>query len=510
MLVFDSKPVRKLMICFIVLLGGSTVMQAQNQRALTFAEAYGQMQDKSHTLKQSTYLILEKDAGRKAVMGLRMPRVSFSATAVQMADPIELDLTPVRDAINPLYSALGNYGVFSGVPNPDPATAQVMPILPDDISTQAVRSQLLEGQQAINEAEWVKTVQEDRFATLNANFIWPIYTGGKINAAIKAAAIEQNDAELSKQLKQNEMLSELVTRYYGLTLAQRAVNVREQVLTAMNKHLYDAQKLSEQGQIARVQYLHAQVAVADADRELKKAKRELDIVERALQNTIVSEETVTFTTVSPLFFQNEIATESWFVDLARQHNTQLKMVDSKKELADVGVQFERSKYMPDVALSGTYDLANKDLSPYLPKWTVGIGMNWSLFEGNARSHNLKSAKYKQDQVDEARMKVEEDILTGIRKYYQELAMQAEQIRSLETTLEFANSYLESQEKAFSEGFATSSDVVDANLLVAKTKIDQLQAMYQYDTTLADLLQLCGQPQLFLDFISSTNTINESL
>lgn len=60
MLVFDSKPVRKLMICFIVLLGGSTVMQAQNQRALTFAEAYGQMQDKSHTLKQSTYLIDRK------------------------------------------------------------------------------------------------------------------------------------------------------------------------------------------------------------------------------------------------------------------------------------------------------------------------------------------------------------------------------------------------------------------------------------------------------------------
>ncbi len=510
MLLFDSRPVRRLMICFIFLMGSRSIIQAQEKRALTFVDAYGQMQEKSHALKQSSYLIMEKEAGRKAKVGLRMPRVSLSATAVQMAEPVELDLTPVRDAINPLYSALGNYGVFSGVPNPDPATAPVMPILPDDISTQVVRSKLLEGQHIINEAEWVKTVQEDRFAALNANFIWPLYTGGKINAAIRAAAIEQNDAELNGQLRQSEMLSELVTRYYGLTLAQRAVNVREQVLTAMNKHLYDAQKLSEQGQIARVQYLHAQVAVADADRELKKAKRELDIVERALQNTIVSEETVSITTLSPLFFQNEIAEESWFVELAKQNNTQLKMIDSKRELADVGVQFEKSKYMPDVALSGTYDLANKDLSPYLPKWTVGVGMKWSLFEGNARSQNLKSAKYKQDQVDEARMKAEEDILTGIRKYHQELAMQAEQIKSLETSLEFANNYLESQEKAFSEGFATSSDVVDANLLVAKTKIDRLQAMYQYDTTLANLLQLCGKSQLFLDFISSSNTINESL
>jgi len=510
MFLFDSQPGRSMIICLALLLGSVVIAQGQSQRALTFAEAYGQMQEKSHALKQSAYFVKEKEASHKAMIGLRMPRVSISATAVQMADPVELDLTPVRDAINPLYSALGNFGVFSGVPNPDPATAGIMPVLPDDISTQVVRGKLLEGQHAINEAEWVQTVQEDRFAAVNANFIWPLYTGGKINAAIRAAEIEQNDAELNEQLKQNEMLSELVTRYYGLTLAQRAVNVREQVLEAMNRHLHDSQKLTEQGQIARVQFLHAQVAVADADRELKKAKREMEIVERALQNTIVSGEAVSIKTVSPLFFHNEIADEAWFVELAKQNNTQLKLVDSKKELADVGVQFEKSKYMPDVALSGTYDLANKDLSPYLPKWTVGVGMKWSLFEGNARARQLQSAKYKQDQVDEARMKVEEDIYTGIRKYYQELKMQAEQISSLETTLEFANAYLESQEKAFSEGFATSADVVDANLLVAKTKIDRLQAMYQYDSTLAGLLQLCGQPQLFMDFVSSENTINESL
>jgi len=497
-------------IWFLVFPGASVFAQEQNELNITFAQAYEQMQGNSHILKQSGYLEKEKEAERKALTGLRMPRVSISVNAVQMSESLELDLTPVRDAIDPLYSALGNYGVFSGVLNPDPATSSIMPILPDNISTQVVRGKLLEGQTAINEAEWVKTIQEKRFLAVNANLIWPLYTGGKINAAIKASEIEKKEAELNSQLKRNELLSELVVRYYGLCLAQQAVKVREQVLDAMNKHLYDSQKLLEQGQIARVQFLHAQVAVSDADRELKKAKREMEIVERALQNTIVSDESVSIKTLSPLFFLKEIENEAMFIELAKNNNTHMKLVQSKKELASVGVKLEQSKYLPDVALLGTYDLVNKDLSPYLPKWTVGLGMKWTLFEGNARPRKLQSAKYKQNQVEEAGLKIEEDILTGIRKYHQELAMQSEQIESLEKTLEFANSYCDSQEKAFSEGLASSSDLVDANLLVAKTKIDRLQAMYKYDTSLASLLQLCGQPQLFNSYLASENAINESL
>ncbi len=106
-----------------------------------------------------------------------------------MSDPLHLDLTPVRDAITPLYSALGNYGNFSGVPNPDPATNQMMPILPDDRSTAAVRANLLEGLDHVNAAEWDQMIQEKRFASLSASVVWPVYTGGKIKVANEAARI---------------------------------------------------------------------------------------------------------------------------------------------------------------------------------------------------------------------------------------------------------------------------------------------------------------------------------
>lgn len=482
----------------------------QKPEILTFGDAYERMNINSHVLKRANFEINEKEAERKAAFGLHAPQVFVTANAVQMADPLTLDLTPVRDAINPLYEILGKYGNFSGVPNPDPNTSGVMPTLPDNISTQVLRTKIQEGQAAINAAEWDKMIQEKQFAAVNANFIWPLYTGGKINAANKASAIYEEEAGLAMKQKQGELLSELATRYYGLVLAEQACKVREQVSEAMKKHLFDSQKLSEQGQIAKVEHLHAQVANSDAERELKKANREVTIVKRALQNTMAVGDSSDLTPASRLFILKNIEDENFFIAMALRNNPQLQQVDSKRELAATGVKLEKSNYLPTVALTGTYDLANKDLSPYVPDWMVGVGLKWSIFEGTSRYRNLQAAKFKEDQVEQAGLKAEEDIKTVIKKLHQQLGMQVEQLEELDKTLEFAQTYVESRDKAFHEGLSTSTELVDANLLLAKVKIERLQAMYNYDVTLATLVQVCGSPELFLEYQTSNQAITESI
>jgi outer membrane protein TolC len=483
---------------------------AQNKIPLTFYEAYQQMNQNSHVLKQAGYEVREKEADKKSMFGLRTPKVFVTATAIKMADPLTLDLTPVRDAITPLYETLGKYGNFSGVPNPDPATSGVMPTLPDNLSTAAVRNKLLQGEAAIKSAEWNQMIQEKQFATVNANVVWPLYTGGKINAASKASRINEEEAGLKEKQKEGELLSELATRYYGLVLAEQACKVRAQVADAMKKHLFDSQKLSEQGQIAKVEFLHAQVANSDAERELKKANREASIVERALLNTLAAEDTTGVMPASKLFILKNIENEEFFINLALQNNPLLQQVDSKRELAMTGVKLEKSNYLPSLALTGTYNLAEKDLSPYLPQWMVGLGLNWSLFEGTTRNRKLQAARFKVDQVDEAGLKAEEDIKTVIRKLHQQLGMQVEQLEELDKTLEFAQIYVDSRDKAFHEGLSTSTELVDANLLLAKVKIERLQALYGYDVALATLLQVCGSPDMFIQYQTSAQAITEGI
>ena len=491
-----------ILIVLFLLTGFSLVGQDNpaQPKSLTFEQALTLSLQNNHLIKQYHNKSLQMEQEVKAAKALYLPRISVSASYVYMSDNIELDLTPVRDAISPLYSALGHYGKFGGVPNPDPKTNGVMPYLPDDVSTTVLRSKMLEGLETVNNGDWVQTIQEKKFGMVNAGFVLPIFTGGKINAANKAAKIKFEAAEIESVQKSHELTGELVERYFGLILANQAVKVRQEVMNGMEKHLGDATKLAQQGMIAQVEVLNAKVYYADAGRELKKSDRQVEILNEAVLNTVADTGSSEIIPISELFYLEKIGTLDYFKQKAKENSPLLGQVTKKKELAQQGIKVEQSAYLPTVAATGTYDLVNKDLSPYLPDYMVGVGLQWSLFDGNARSRKIKAAKLQEMQAEDFYAKAESDIYTAITKNYQELNMYLEQINELDGAMDFTKEYSWAREKAFSEGMATATQVSDANLAVARVKIDRLQAIYAWDVALSKLLYYSGMSDQFVSYM----------
>lgn len=75
----------------------------------------------------------------------------------------------------------------------------------------------------------------------------------------------------------------------------------------------------------------------------------------------------------------------------------------------------------------------------------------------------------------------------------------EQLPSIDAAYNFAAEYLRIKEEAFKEGAAPSSDVVDAQLNLAKIKTERLQAAYYYDLMLARLLEACGESEMLTEY-----------
>lgn len=490
--------VYQIVACFLLIGQFAVEINAQDSTKtnLTYEEALSMTLEQSPVVKQSNYLKEQKKQELKAVRGIHYPNIGLSASFVQMSDDIHLDLNPVKDAITPLYEGLSNFGVFSGVPNPAGG------VLPDQMSTQYMRGQYAAGLEEIEVGEWDQTIQKKQFATVNLTASLPLFTGGKIMAAKKAAQLDVDDAELEGIAKSNQLKSELTERYFGLCLARQAEKVREEVLQAMKDHLSDAEKMKAEGLIANAELLHAKVYFSEAEREFKKALRTSTITNRALLNTLGDDSENQIYPMSNLFYLDELEPLSYFLEEADKNNPVLQKIESKKSLAEVGVKVENSKYLPSVALMGTYDVWNHDLSPYVPQWVVGVGLKWTIFDGAAREHKRKAAKLKVSQVTEFEQKANKDVQTGIEKYYQELQMSIEQIHELEAAQEFTDEYYRVRQKAFHEGMATSTDVVDANLSMVKVKIEKLQAAYQFDVALAKLLELCGLSDKFSSYQTS--------
>ncbi len=494
----------------IVLYGFGIIHGQESIQAITFEEALQIMAEQNPGLQQAKQQIKQKEYELKAKKGLYMPQVSLSANAVSMSDALHLDLTPVKDAISPLYSTLGNYGVFSGVPNPDPATNSIIPILPENVSTAAVREKLLAAGEKIENTNWDQMIQEKNFATISADIMWPLFTGGKIKGANAAANTELTISKEALRQTEGNLLTELATRYYGLTLAMQVLEVRQQMFDVAEQHYNNAQKLFDNGIIANVELLHAKVSKNEAERELKEAERNIGIIRAGLDATLSFDTTVTVKPVSHLFMNNELPDVSYWITQAFNENPQLKQIEGKKELVDIKNKVDKGDYLPTVAMIGTYNLAENNLSPYMPDWMVGVGLKWSVFEGLARNNTYKAGKTMEEQVNFAEQKAHADLKAYLTKLYETLQMQMEQKNELESTLELAEEYSESTQKAFKEGLATSTTVVDAYTKVAQVKALRLKIFYDYDVTLAMLLQTAGTPEQYLSFSNGNNTIIESL
>lgn len=103
----------------------------------------------------------------------------------------------------------------------------------------------------------------------------------------------------------------------------------------------------------------------------------------------------------------------------------------------------------------------------MPRWAVGVGVNLKIFDGLNREYKYSAAKQTVKQVEVLEMKAGKDIAVLIEKLYNQMNNYANQMKSIDASLAFAEEYLKAKNAAFLEGMSSSSDLVDAELNLAK-------------------------------------------
>ncbi len=443
-----------LIIAFIAIL--SQGYSQSDTIVLTFEQALSKMNNDNLTLKSVEAEKKANEFRRKTTRGLYLPRFTFSASYMKFDQDIGLNI----DGYSQHLKDLGLVNQNSMLPS-------------------------------------TLVIQKEQFAAANINMIWPIFTGGKIMALNKAMDASIDDAQYKIEQTKNELNTELVQRYYGYRLSLRAVDLYTEVYESMLLHQDAAKKLEENGMISKAQTLYTNIAVSQAKTELQSAVNKSNTVKDALKNTLADSSEIR--AISELFLIKKIESVEYFQQSAMQNSPLLKQVEAKKSMAEQSYSIEKSNYLPTISIVGNKELAQYQLSEIMPEWFVGVNLSWTIFDGTSRIHKTQTAKATVQRVDFIQQKAQSDISTYINKLYNELMSYVEQLETMQTTYEFAVEYQRVQYKAFREGFATSSDVVDAETTLAKVKVGRLKIMNDYVLTLAKLLEFSGQSNLFLQY-----------
>ena len=453
---------RPTLLACLLTLGMTSLVRAQTP--LSFRDALAAVRQHNQQLRAAEAQVDRARASRAAERGLYFPSVSASGLYAHMNDRLFVDLNGLR----PLLSSLN-----PAVPIP-PLQATVL--------------------------------RNDPYkASVTAR--WTVFAGGGILAANRAAQAGVVVAEQERRGTEQGVTTELVDRYFKRRLAADVLEVRRQALETFTRHLDDARRLKAAGQIARTDELRAEVAHAEADRELKKAGRDVDLASVALRSTLGNEVEAMPTT--PLALITGLEPRTTFAAAGESGNATIGRLAALREQARQGVRSARAELLPSISVFGTHELFEGRLNSTTdPKWIVGVGARWELFDGFGRVNRLRSARHLEEAAGFEHQRAKDDVATLVQQRYDEYESALEQYQSLQTTVALAQESLRSERKAYEAAVGTSLDVIDAELSLSRAQVDRLNALYDLDLGLARLLEASGQSDRFLEYLDRATPAEE--
>jgi outer membrane protein TolC len=407
---------------------------------------------------------------------LDYPRVDFDAKALESEKTVGLDLTGVR-------STAGN------------ALATLTPVLgPSTVS--ALASQI--------PSSAVLGVKNSGLRA-NVEASLPIYTGGKIDAAQKAAKAGIRVAGAEFTLTEQALRTQLAEIYFLHQLALRVRDVRRELRDGLAQHLANAKRAEKAGMIARAQTLQAQVAYDEAVRGLIQSEADVRSTAVALANLLHLPAAPAAAT--PLFVQSaRLPPVEIFLDAARAKHGQLARLDALDEQAGEGVRAETADRLPQVYAFGEYDFSQRNWDLTTPDWAFGLGVRYSLFSGIDRSEAEEAAVQKKAQVEALIRQTRLDLTTVVSRAYEDLDAARERFLLLDSTLASARENVRVQDVSFRAGVATSVDVVDARLALSRALVERAEAAYRFDDALARLLAASGQAESYSEYIATADRV----
>ena len=332
---------------------------------------------------------------------------------------------------------------------------------------------------------------------------WVAFSGGKRLYADKLAQQLVDVAEVNvgqtKSLKQVE----LVERYYGLALAQQTTEVCRERYEGLHRHYEQALRMEQVGIIDRAARLLAQVGMEEALSEWQQAQYSERNATMALSQLLgISSDEPSLSLSSPLFIVPQLPPESVFAGQSILANHTLALLGVQERMAHNELRMAQTDYMPEIALFGKQTLYAHGLpSNLLPRTIVGVGFTWNLFDGLKRERQISQARLAQQSLVWSREQAENDVSLTVSRLYATLQQLAGEARVLDTTIALHAEVLRVRQSAFSEGMATSTDVVDATHALATAKLARLTAYYAYDVALAGMLAACGMMDDFNEYAS---------
>ena len=333
--------------------------------------------------------------------------------------------------------------------------------------------------------EAVPNLQNKNILKSSVDLDWVLFSGLEASNALKASRHKETSLNYMGLAEKDELALKIIEAYDKLALIQASKKVLSTSEDYLNEHVFYVKKAIENGLTTPISRKKIELAQQQlAGKQLEFEHNQILLIE--VLHQLTGESKVNLRLLEPHLQVFSITEPS-----TTEKRNEVKALEEAEKATLYQAKMEKSNFIPKVAIKGHYEFIEDDLSLLDPKWFIGAGVKWTVFDGNQSRLKSKKAHLESQKYREQIQNAEEMIALSLIKA--ELSHQSALQNTLivEKEIELANDTYDMVNKQYKNNLASITEVLDALTDVEKANFKLQESYFNQRRAVAELLHAKG-------------------
>ena len=323
-----------------------------------------------------------------------------------------------------------------------------------------------------------------------------MYTGGRVEAAIKQAQINFKVNDLGVDKSKQQVQLDATTGYFTILQTINSLKVSQESVDQMLAHLKNVQAQYSVGTVAKSDVLRSEVELANNQQSLIKAQNNYDLAVSRLNNIIGLPLDTEVKLKDELKHNRYELSLDDAIQYAMIHRPEAIQAHYAIDAAKQGVKAAESGKLPTVDASATTGWSDTKFPGVENNSnSIGISASWNVFDSGVTHARIKQADSAVVKAAIQAQQTKDTVQLEVRQAYLNMNEADKRISATYVAVEKAEEDFKIGGVRYGAGVGTNLDVIDTQVALTQAKNNYIQAMYDYNTSKANLDKAMGMTVL---------------
>jgi outer membrane protein TolC len=327
--------------------------------------------------------------------------------------------------------------------------------------------------------------KDDEVIAGSASLTIPLFTSGRISGGIKTAEARQRGADAQVSAAVSDLKLAVAVAYVDVIRTRRALDVARSNVQSLEGLARDTSSMFERELVPKNELLTAQVALTDAKQNELRARNAVEVALAGYNRRLgqpMTRQVDLAETVVPLAEVSRSLDDLTEQAVARR--AELAALNAQAEAFGQLARTERSRALPQVALSGGYQHLENQFLDDDTVGVAGIGVQWALFDGGVSRKRAAAFERSRKATERQHAETRSLIALQVREAWLGLTEARQRVQVTKGAAEQADESVRIARERYSSGLGTQTQLLEAEALRVQALKNRDDA--GLDATLAEL------------------------